>query len=92
MSTEEITIEQTDEFYQFLQGTCPDGIHVKYPPRLTERKAFAVIWYLQERLRIIPDHYERCCSCGDLYNTSEEGGSFRNRNYCDPCYDNKLNI
>ena len=85
MPSETITIEQTDELYAFLQGTCPKGIYVKHPPRLTKRKAYAVIWFLQEYLGILPDHYEQCCGCGELFDDCSEGGSYRDRCYCDAC-------
>lgn len=84
---DKITIEQIDELYEFLQGKCPEGIHVKHPPRLTQNKAFKIIWFLQEHLGVLPDNFERCCSCGDLYDVCREGGYYRDRPYCDPCYD-----
>ena len=83
----DIKMEQIEELYQFLQGICPEGIYIKHPPRLSKRKAFNVIWFLQEHLRILPDNYEQCCSCGDLYDVNGEGGYHRDRLYCDPCYD-----
>jgi hypothetical protein len=81
------TLEQVREFYEFLQGECPEGVHVKHPPRLSERKAFDVIWFLQERLRVLPDHFERCCRCGELFDTNSEGGYYRDGPYCESCYD-----
>ena len=84
-----IKIKQIEELYQFLQGTCPKGIYVKHPPRLSERKAFSVIWFLQEHLRVLPDNIERCCRCGDLFDVNRESGTYRDRLYCDPCYDYK---
>lgn len=80
----ETTIEQTNELYAFLQGTCPKGIHMK-PPRLSQRSAFNIIWFLQEHMGILPANHEKCCSCGDLFNSSSEGGSYRDRHYCDDC-------
>ncbi len=51
-------IEWIEEFYAFLQGEVPDCIH--FPrgskPQLSQKKAFAIIYYLQEHLPIIPDH------------------------------------
>jgi len=83
---EAISLEQVEELYRFLQGEVPDGIYYCKAPRLSERKAFTVIWFLQERLRIIPDQYERCCSCGTLYDTRCSGGVRRERYYCDSCF------
>ena len=83
---DKITLEQTEELYKFLQGEVPEGIHIKHPTKLSERKAFTIIWFLQEHLRLIPDDYERCCSCGSLYDTGCGGGIKRNRCYCEGCY------
>ena len=84
---EKIKIEQVDELYNFLQGICPEVIHVKHPPRLSQQKAFTVIWFLQEHLRILPDNFERCCDCGNLYDADREGGCHKDKLYCEPCYD-----
>lgn len=81
----EITLEQTEEFYKFLQGVLPDSINMNPRPKLSQRRAFDVIWYLQEHLRLIPSNFERCCSCGDLYDTDDGGGTYRNRCYCESC-------
>ena len=74
MKTNEITIDQVREVYEMLQGKAlPDGWHMSEQPQLSPRAAFAVIWFLQERLRVIPDHYERCESCDDLFDTHSGG-------------------
>ena len=86
---DDIKIEHIDGLYKFLQGECPKGVYVKHPPRLSEQKAFSAIWFLQEHLRILPDNLERCCGCGDLFDINREGGFYRDRSYCDPCYDQK---
>jgi hypothetical protein len=78
-----ITLEQVDELYQFLQGTVPDGIYIKHPPRLSKRMAFKIIYFLQEQTGVIPDHYEKCATCGDLFDSDNEGGCYRGRDYCD---------
>ena len=82
---DDVTLEQTEELYRFLQGQLPDGFHCK-KLRLSERQAFRVIWFIQEHLRIIPDHYERCCGCGELYDTLRSGGVRRGRTYCEGCF------
>lgn len=80
-----ISLKQTEEFYEFLQGNLPEGIYMKPRPKLSQRRAFDVIWYLQEHLRLIPSNYERCCSCGDLYDSDNSGGHKKDRCYCDNC-------
>ena len=70
----EITIEQVRELYAMLTGgELPDGWRMPEQPQLTPRAAFAVIWFLQERLRILPDHYERCKNCDEVFDTDYGG-------------------
>lgn len=81
-----ITLEQIEELYKFLQGEVPEGINMKPCPKLSERRAFDVIWFLQEWMGILPDNYERCVSCGSLYDIHDSGGYRKDRCYCDFCY------
>lgn len=86
---EEITLEQVQELFDFLQGTVPEGINLGrgHKPRLTRNQAFSVIWYLQEHLGILPDHYEMCQRRGctsDLYDSWSEGCPAI---YCESCVD-----
>jgi len=50
--------EWIDEFYRFLQGETPEGMQCGKggQPKLSEKKAFSIIWYLQEHMRILPDN------------------------------------
>ena len=87
----DITLDQVDELNIFLQGKgLPDGIELKPKktiPKLTEDQAWSVIWFLQEHLRVLPDVYEKCDVCGDLYN-SEEGGMYQEKkpyHRCEGC-------
>jgi len=77
------------EFYQFLQGKNVDGIQTSKhdTPKLTEKKAYTVIWYLQEHLRILPSNIERCNNCGELFD-SNLGGTYweaKGNHYCSGC-------
>jgi len=82
-------INWVNEFYEFLQGNCPDCIKLTShnQPKLTEKKSFAIIWYLQEHMRILPDHIERCDICGELFDTWQEGIHWesKGRHYCGGC-------
>jgi len=77
------------EFYEFLQGNPPDGIKFGkgHKPVLSQKKAFSIIWYLQERFSILPDHIERCDICGDLFDDWEEGiyWKTKGKHYCGAC-------
>lgn len=86
----DISLEQIDELNIFLQGKgLPNGIKIKkkHRPKLTEDQAWSVIWFFQEHLRVLPDVYEKCDVCGDLYD-SEEGGTYQEKkpyHRCEGC-------
>lgn len=84
-------IEWIEEFYKFLQGECPKKITLRphNQPKLTQKKAFAIIWYLQEHFSILPDTIKRCDTCGELYNTDSEGIYWETKGkfYCGGCCD-----
>ena len=70
----ETTLEQVQEFHSWLQGkSCPDGIEFTHLLKLTPEEAFCVIYYLQEELEILPDSYEMCRECKDIYDSYNEG-------------------
>lgn len=84
--SEHVTIEQVREFYDMLTGAAiPDNIRLgRSAPRLSQRKAFSVIWFLQEQTGIIPDIYERCDKCGSIYDSEQEGRFTEKRGHrCD---------
>ena len=73
----ELTVEQAQELYDFLQGKfIPDGYKIN-PPKLTAKKAFTTIWFLQEYFNIIPDNFEVCEYCDSIFDTNNSG------HYCD---------
>lgn len=74
MEKREITIEQVNELYQYLQGEVPQQLREKHPPRLSSRMAFKVIYFLQEITGVLPDNIERCKTCGALFDRYEGVG------------------
>ena len=69
-----LTLDQTKELFDFLQGNfCPKGYVLTHKPKLGPQKAFTVIYVLQEYFHIIPDHYEMCQSCHALFDRECEG-------------------
>lgn len=62
-------IEVLDKFYKYLQNDL----------KLSSKKAFRVILYLQEHIPVLPDNYERCTTCNNLYDTWAEGNHDENR-------------
>lgn len=84
-------IAWVEEFYLFLQGELPDSISLgsRCKPKLTAKKAFAIIWYLQEHFPILPDTIEVCWNCGALFDSNNEGlyWETKGRHYCSGCSD-----
>ena len=82
-------LQWIDEFYQFLQGKVPDEMQCGKgnQPKLSPKKAFTIIWYLQEHLRILPDHIEQCDVCKELFNTWSEGiyWESKGKHFCGGC-------
>jgi hypothetical protein len=81
-SKDGITLEEVDNLYSFLQGKLPPNLYMKAHPHLTSRMAFRIIYYLQEQMGLLPDNYERCITCGELYDADEEGSSEKGM-HCD---------
>jgi len=82
-----IELEQVVEFQEFLMGKRL-GLQLRPSgqPKLTQKNANRVIWYLQEVLRILPDNYEMCDECGELYDSDCCGYvGDDDLNYCDNC-------
>jgi len=77
------------EFFEFLKGTAPDGIKMGHghQPKLSPKKAFSIIWYLQEHMRVLPDRIDQCWRCGGLFDSWREGlyWESKGRNYCGSC-------
>ena len=67
-SREEI-FEKMRVFHDFLTGEkTPDGVSCE-TPKLTPKGAYAVIWFLQEICRVIPDNTEFCTECESLFDS-----------------------
>jgi len=84
-------LQWLNEFYKFLQGELPEGMRLQkgHKPNMSEKKAFTIVWYLQEHIRILPDNIERCDICGDLYDSNSEGIHWETKGkfYCGCCSD-----
>lgn len=82
-------LEWVNEFYEFLQGNVPEKITLArgHKPKLSKKKAFAIIWYLQEHFSILPDQIEQCDVCGDLYDSWSSGhySEKQGKHYCGSC-------
>lgn len=91
-------LERTEELFRFLQGTTPEGYKIKRSqlPKLTADQAWTVIWYLGNQYWQVTDHIERCCVCGDLYDSHRSGEclDFGSPPYhfCDNCRDKEAYV
>jgi len=52
---------------------------------MTGSAAFGIIYYLQEVMQVIPDIYERCEGCDEIYDSEREGRSCEKGCFCDYC-------
>lgn len=85
-------IEKVREFYRFLTGEeTPETILLTrgHAPKMSEKKAFSIIWFLQEHLSVFPDSIERCDVCGELFDYSSDGiyWETKGKHYCSSCSD-----
>lgn len=89
MNCDKHELEKVKEFLEFLQGVTPEGLHIRRGrrPKMSRKKAFTVIWYLQEHFRVLSDSIEMCWDCGELFDTYKEGvyWTAKGRNYCGNC-------
>lgn len=62
-SEQGVTEEQMLEFFRYL--TDKMGMEPKH--------AFDIIYYLQETMGILPDSWELCARCGNIFDSNREG-------------------
>ncbi len=66
------TVEDTRSLSRYFQETHGmDG-----------DQAFRVVHDLQEWFRMTPDHHERCCNCGYIYDSHCQGADFNDEWFC----------
>lgn len=80
-----VTLEEAQALVDFLQGNCPDNLSIQNMPKLDAQQAFAVLYYLQEQMQLIPDTYEMCDSCHELYDADSEGICIGDKHFCSDC-------
>lgn len=90
-TTERSDLEEIEEFYKLLvEHEIPDGYRMpNLPPRMTGEQAFSLIWFLQERLRCLPDNIKRCGCCDSLADEHSEFVRYvksKKEFLCESCY------
>ncbi len=69
-----LTIEDVNGLLEMLTGgALPEGMIMDSQPRLSRKEAFGIIWFLQEHLGILPDNFEMCEVCEQLFDSHSEG-------------------
>lgn len=61
-----------NEFARYLMGEVPEGVKTR-KLRLSRTAAMSVIWFLQEVTGALPNNFEMCCVCGEMYDDASEG-------------------
>lgn len=93
MSDKPDDMERANELFAFLQGNSPKDCVIKrsHMPKLTPDQAWTVIWYLGNEYWRVPDYIERCCLCGELYDSNREGACLDYGkppyHFCEQCQD-----
>lgn len=65
---------QVQEFMNMLTGEdLPEGMRMNNQPKLNNESAFSIVWYLQEHLHLLPDNYEMCKVCKEIYDAHGGG-------------------
>lgn len=86
---EQDDVEWIQGFYNFLKGEVPETMTLRrgHQPKMSEKKAFSIIYYLQEHLPVFPDRIERCDTCGFLFDSYSEGlyWESKGKHYCGSC-------
>ena len=82
-----VTLDQVEDLVEMLTGGSTGTARLAHQPQLTRRQAFSVVYYLQEILCIIPDHYEMCGECDEMFDSECDGGTRQGDNVqiCDIC-------
>lgn len=82
-------LEWIEEFYEFMQGEVPEGITLGKGSKIniSKKKAFTIIWYLQEHMPVLPDRIDQCDKCGDLYDSYSSGyySEKQGKHFCSYC-------
>jgi hypothetical protein len=85
MSTKKETEEllaKTQQLFEWLKGgEQPKSLLSlkRDQPKLSKRQAWHLIWFLQEFTGVIPDHFELCHGCGEVFDSYTEGCTGRAR-------------
>lgn len=82
-----MTLDEAREFLKFLGGRGPKGFVLPNRPRLGKRAAFSVLYVLQERFRLVPDTFELCVTCHELFDNEADGyyDAKTGKHYCEAC-------
>ena len=64
-------------YYDYLRGFIENirigNLIFGKSPKLSDTKAFNILYYAQEFLGAIPDKFEKCSRCGKIFDTESTG-------------------
>lgn len=86
---DKLDIDWIEDFFEFLKGEDNGGIVSPrgHLPKMSHKKAFSIIYYLQEILSVFPENIEKCSNCNSLFDTNH-GGLYwesKGKHYCGNC-------
>lgn len=72
-----LSVEKVEELFNFLAyGTLPEGVSLCHKPvKMGPKRAFSIIWFLQEVTGALESKFERCERCDSIYDREREGMS-----------------
>jgi len=85
--------EKIEEFYRYLRGIDkPENIVNMFKPKLSHEAATTIIWFLQVQTGIIPDQFEFCDDCKNVYDSHRAGywSDILGKGFCDWHRDHNL--
>ena len=71
--TTPVTLKEANVLFKWLQDEPIEGYTLTAQPNLTPEQAFCVLYMLQEEFGLIPNTYEMCSKCKELYDSDVEG-------------------
>ena len=74
LDEDKLDLEKLNNFLNYLQGKyIPPYWEVKNDPKLSLNEAWNVIYMLQEWIGVIPDNFELCSVCKQIFDMDHYG-------------------
>lgn len=74
MTTDKLNTDILNRFIEYLQGEyIPPDWNIKDRPNLNLKQAWDVVYMLQEWIKLIPDNFELCSECEQIFDIDDNG-------------------